>query len=318
MTCTASAPGKAILFGEHFVVHGVRAILGAINRRVVVTSSIMDEPVICIRSSLGNCRHGMDEPVRDPRLRPVDYLAKRTTSASPHVEGLCIDIHSEIPAGVGLGSSSATCVATAASLSGLSGMYNKDAICSMAIDAERTIFEDTSGADCTACTYGGLIQYGRDSGFERVPLRGDLELVISDSGVTHSTDTLVRRVAVFADEHPDAFGSMCRRESALINSVLQCLRENDLDSLGDAMRENQTYLCRLGISNDTLDEMITISDSICRGSKITGAGGGGCIIAVARGPANDAARLLGEKGLDSFAVRIDRAGLKTDIPHISP
>jgi len=42
----ASAPAKIILFGEHFVVHGTKAILAAIDKRVTVTSTFTDNKSI--------------------------------------------------------------------------------------------------------------------------------------------------------------------------------------------------------------------------------------------------------------------------------
>jgi mevalonate kinase len=44
----ASAPGKVILFGEHFVVHGVKAILCAINKRITVTAEKIEGGKISI------------------------------------------------------------------------------------------------------------------------------------------------------------------------------------------------------------------------------------------------------------------------------
>ena len=43
MISKASAPGKVILFGEHFVVYGEKAILGSIDKRILVTSETNEE-----------------------------------------------------------------------------------------------------------------------------------------------------------------------------------------------------------------------------------------------------------------------------------
>ena len=53
MKSVASAPAKIILFGEHFVVHGTKAILAAIDKRVTVTSTFTDNKTIKINSQLG-------------------------------------------------------------------------------------------------------------------------------------------------------------------------------------------------------------------------------------------------------------------------
>ena len=43
MTSIASAPAKVILFGEHFVVYDVKAVLCSIDKRVKVTTTPIDE-----------------------------------------------------------------------------------------------------------------------------------------------------------------------------------------------------------------------------------------------------------------------------------
>ena len=121
MKSIASAPGKIILFGEHFVVHGTKAILAAINKRVIVTSAFTENNIIRINSELGT----VDVPISSPHeevkseFRPFVYLAIEMISSNQNVNGLEITINSDIPIGVGLGSSSACCVAATASISGL-------------------------------------------------------------------------------------------------------------------------------------------------------------------------------------------------------
>ena len=191
MKSIASAPGKIILFGEHFVVHGTKAILAAIDKRVTVTTTFTDNKTIKINSELGT----IDVPIQvDPQwqevkseFRPFVFLANRLMTNSDKVwdpgnfhffnrcSGLEITIDSDIPIGVGLGSSSACCVAATASIFGLFKELSSEEILKISIEAEKTIFPDTSGADCTVCTYGGMIEYpsvekkiGRASCRERV------------------------------------------------------------------------------------------------------------------------------------------------------
>jgi len=63
LTSISKAPGKIILFGEHFVVHGNRAILGAINKYATVTSEKTNTNNILISSSLGQASIEKDEDV---------------------------------------------------------------------------------------------------------------------------------------------------------------------------------------------------------------------------------------------------------------
>ena len=324
MISRASAPGKVILFGEHFVVHGTRAILAAINRRITVTSRITGEPTVSIRSDLGECEVDAGPPppggggAAPPELRPFEFLARKMIGefagggGGGGRAGIRMEIESEIPRGAGLGSSSASCVAAACSVSRLfTAGHTRDDICRMAIEAERTIFENTSGADCTACAHGGVILYGRGAGFERIGPGPGMRLVISDSGIARSTGEVAARVARFRDRDPERFGSICARESALIDRAVSLIRRGDHRALGEAMRENQRHLRDIRVSSGALEDMIRVADSCSFGSKITGAGGGGCIVSMAdAASAGRVAEALRGGGIRSFAAEIDHSGLE--------
>ena len=120
MKSIATAPGKVILFGEHFVVHGIQAVLGAIDKRVTVTSSRRDDEIIYIESILGKLAVQNSDSIEnvDKKFRPFVHIAKKTLERHGN-RGISIKIDSEIPPGVGLGSSSACCVAASASIMNL-------------------------------------------------------------------------------------------------------------------------------------------------------------------------------------------------------
>ena len=147
MKSIASAPGKIILFGEHFVVHGTKAILAAIDKRVTVTTTFTENKTIKINSELGTIEAPISSSYEEVKgeFRPFVYLVNKINN--PVVSGLEITIDSDIPIGVGLGSSSACCVAAAASISELFNELSSEEILKMSIEAEKTIFPDTSGAD---------------------------------------------------------------------------------------------------------------------------------------------------------------------------
>ena len=127
MSSTASAPAKVILFGEHFVVYDVKAILCSINRRVKVTTTPIDEKIIRIKSKIGQEDIKAEEETR-PSFRPFAFIARKAIKEFNYEKGLEITIDSDIPSGVGLGSSSACCVAAAASVFGLFSSTTKEEI----------------------------------------------------------------------------------------------------------------------------------------------------------------------------------------------
>jgi mevalonate kinase len=308
----ASAPAKIILFGEHFVVHGTKAILAAIDKRVTVTSAFTDNNIIRVNSELGT----LDVPVSSPyeevksEFRPFVYLANEMITSNQNVNGLEITINSDIPIGVGLGSSSACCVAATASISGLFKEVSSEENLKMSIEAEKTIFPDTSGADCTVCTYGGIIEYDKINGSKKNTDTSNLNLLITNSMIPHSTKRSVEKVSKFKEDDEERFSQLCALETKLIDEVNIALKNKDLITLGLKMSENQKYLEEIQVSNDTLRGMIGSLKEISLGAKITGAGDGGCVIALVKDENLDKVPALLGKDKEYFSAKIDTNGVE--------
>ncbi|HEY5736541.1 MAG TPA: mevalonate kinase [Nitrosopumilus sp.] len=312
MKSKASSPAKVILFGEHFVVYGVKAILCAINKRITVTAETIQENKISIKSNIGNLELEPNKKISEINspLKPFYYLANKLIKNQN--TGIEIFVESDIPLGVGLGSSSACCVAGAAAISRLFRNTSKEEILNLAIEAERTIFENTSGADCTVCTYGGIMEYDKENGFNKIKYEPNFHLVIANSKIEHSTKSIVDRVKQFKEKNEDKFSKLCKKESKLVEDVLELLKENNVIELGNKITENQEYLEVIGISNEKLRNMIQVGQSKSFGAKITGAGGGGCIFALTN--ESNLEQTMNEfknKNYDCFSVKIDFKGLDT-------
>ena len=308
MKSIASAPAKIILFGEHFVVHGTKAILAAIDKRVTVTSTFTENKTIKVNSELGTIEVPISSSYEEVKseFRPFVYLANKIINSEQNVSGLEITIDSDIPIGVGLGSSSACCVAAAASISELFKELSSEEILNLSIDAEKTIFPDTSGADCTVCTYGGMIEY---PSIEKIDNTFDLNLLIANSMIPHNTKNSVKKVNKFKENDEDRFSQLCDLENGLIGEVIVAMKNNDTTTLGLKMSENQKYLEEIQVSNDTLRDMINSLNEISLGSKITGAGDGGCIIALVKDENMDKVTALLPKDKEYFSAKIDTKGV---------
>ena len=311
MKSIASAPAKIILFGEHFVVHGTKAILAAIDKRVTVTTIFTENKTIKINSELGTIEVPILSSHEDVKneFKPFVYLANKIINSEPNVTGLEITIDSDIPIGVGLGSSSACCVAAAASISELFNKLSSEEILNLSIEAEKTIFPNTSGADCTVCTYGGMIEYDQSSGTRKIESTFQINLVIANSMIPHSTKSSVERVSKFKENDEERFSQLCDLENGLIDEVITAMKNNDSTTLGLKMSENQKYLEEIQISNDTLRNMINSLNQISLGSKITGAGDGGCIIALVQDNNMDKVPALLGKDKECFSAKIDTKGV---------
>ena len=312
MKSKASAPGKVILFGEHFVVYGVKAILCSIDKRVTVTAEKTNERKISINSKIGKLDLEPDKSIFEINspLKPFYYLANKAIKNEN--SGIHIEIDSEIPLGAGLGSSSACCVAGAAAIFKLFGEISKEKILEYAIEAERTIFENTSGADCTVCTYGGIMEYDKNNGFKKIEDEPNFQLVIANSNIEHSTQSMVSNVKEFENKNKEKFSELSELESKLVEDILKLVKENKIDEIGEKINQNQKYLETIGISNSELTKMIKIGQESSFGAKITGSGGGGCIFALTNeSNLEKVLKKFKDSNYECFSSKIDFKGLNT-------
>ncbi len=304
------APAKVILFGEHFVVHGTSAVLCAVDMLVKVTVTAIDEPVLHIESEIESCKTNIIDGTVPPTLGPLGYIARKISEKSNH-KGVHVRVESQIPHGVGLGSSSACCIAAAHAAAKLYPEYTNEDVFKIALQAERISFANASGADSAASMHGGVLSFDLGSDFKRLECPADLNLIVANSKMQRSTNDIVAHVGEFRAKNTAKFESLCKKESDLVANAISALKDGDLEKIGMYIKENQSYLDEIGISNETLDEMISIADRYGYGSKITGAGGGGCIISVVPPEKQNAAiNALKDAGYESHAVKIDYSGVR--------
>jgi mevalonate kinase len=311
LTSISKAPGKIILFGEHFVVYHNRAILGAIDKYATVTSEKTNTDNILISSSLGQSSIQKDEDMNkvEKKFRPFFYIAKQIIFKNNFDKGISIKIESDIPIGAGLGSSSACCVAAAASISNLFNNTDKKDILDLAIQAEKTIFPNSSGADCTVSVYGGIIEYQKERGFSKINTDNGFNFLIINSEQVHITDKVVERVKKFKEENKNVFSELCSEEERLITKALDSMKNNDLETIGKCMAQNQIYLEQIGVSNDELLLIIKEIEKITFGAKITGAGDGGCIIALTQKD-NELTEYVNTTKYQTHQVSIQKTGMQ--------
>ena len=273
------------------MVHGAKSLLCAIDKRITIATKKIHDQKIVIKTDISDEDFVIPRKVSylqiDPRVRPVYYIADTLAKKVGWDKGVHIDIESELPLGAGLGSSSACCVAGASALLGLFGLNRtKNNILKIAIDAERTAFPKSSGADCTVCTLGGAITYVKNANNQnahtnKIDFSNNIQIIIADSDMPHSTEAIVNTVSKFKKQNPVDFESMSKKINMIIHESCKSLACGDVTKLGKLALDNQEYLEEIGVSNDTLRRMIKSISRIAAGAKITGAGGGGCIIVFA-------------------------------------
>lgn len=314
-----SAPAKIILFGEHFVVYNKPAILASVTKRIKVGAHLNNSKTINIKSDLGieasykesdfNIIKGANDS--QTILYPLYESARNVLSERHQILGLDILVNSEFPYGLGLGSSAASCVATVAAVDSLFHKPDKQYVCDKAIKSERLIHNNSSGADCYISTFGGLMYYIKNTGFNKIYCRKDLSLIIGNTGIRHSTGALVSSVKKFKDENSSLFNNLSRRAENICQDAFTAITKGDERKLGKLMRENHTLLQQIGVSNDKIDDLVNACvENGALGAKLTGAGGGGIMIALV--PQEQRLKIIStieKNGCECIPVEIDFNGL---------
>jgi mevalonate kinase len=315
----ASAPAKIILFGEHFVVYGNYAILASINKRVNVTVNLNKTQTINIRSDLGIMASYTDSKFNLIRggkntreiLDPLYKCASDVLLERKQNLGMDINLISEVPCGIGLGSSAACCVATVAAVDSLFHEPDKRWVCAKAVESERLIHNNSSGGDCYISTFGGLIYYSKNKGFKKIESRKDLSLIVVNTGVRHSTGDLVSSVKRFKDDNVSLFKDLSSCADNICQNAFAAINIGDQKQLGILMNENHALLQQLRVSHKKIDQVAKICiKNGALGAKLTGAGGGGSMIALILN--EDKIKVISDIEMNSYEcmpVKIDYDGL---------
>ena len=277
----ASAPGKFVILGEHAVVYGKPAVVLAVDLRMT----------IAVRDSRYNTINGERiDFKRQPHLR---YLTRDVDHA------LEFSTESMIPVGSGMGSSAALSAARALALSMRRGdAMGEEELVEEAYGAELYAQGIGSPMDASACVHGGGIAVNLPESSDRhlwTISRGertwsvsdvdvpDMTFVIGNTGIRAPTGPLVSKVRRYMERSSFAVDVVDDIEQVTIEGS-QALARDDVEALGRLMTEDHKLLSILGVSCRELNKLVNASLPYSYGAKLTGAGGGGCMVALTDRP----------------------------------
>jgi mevalonate kinase len=304
MRAIAEAPSKVIITGEHFVVHGAWALAAALPRKVRV------EMAPAAKFSVSSDRFG---GARSRQLLPVSRVVgamAREFSVKPDVK---VSISSAVPQGAGLGSSASTMVAVAAAFSSLNSLgLGVDEIIQCSMVGERHVHGNPSGIDPAICGHGGVLLFRPGSKPRRIALGSPRTLIVSYSGRVRSTRGQINTVARMKARYPGLFSMLADGVGALSLTAAERLKAGDMKGLGELLTINHAVLGTVGVSNETLDAMVDLFASLgSYGAKLTGAGGGGSVVAVApEAKEKSIVSGLTARGFETFKARVPSEGVK--------
>jgi len=285
--------GKIILLGEHFVVHGLPAIVAALD--LVTTAEIVQLDSLlggcwgpALRSHLGAVGERPAIKIIDNRPKVPTYKPLKTKEYEQMVHAVFNILNVTAPSVVtfsgtlpvtngGIGASAAAAVALARALNHKFNLnLSSDQINQVAFCGEQKVHGTPSGIDNAAATFGGIFAFKKEK--ERNLLSGNalLKIVIADSG--RATNT--KQVLAAVNTHK--LQNLAKSYTKLFEQAHAALVHNDLVSLGQAMSQNHTLLQELGVSSPELDSLVSCAlEHGALGAKLTGTGCGGLMIALA-------------------------------------
>jgi mevalonate kinase len=326
---TASAPGKVYLFGEHAVVYGEPAVPCAVERRARVTVEERADDRLRVHASDLTLDGFTVEYDTDTTDRPdVDVAPALLRTAMGYIDGAVdqardaagapdagfeVTIESDIPLGAGLGSSAAVVVATiAAATTELGVELPAETIADRAFRVEYDVQDgQASRADTFCSTMGGAVRVEGDD-CRRIPDVPNLPFVVGHDGGAGDTGELVAGVRALREEYGFAADTV-----AAIGDVVRegedLLRDGDLAGLGELMDFDHGLLAALGVSSRSLDAMVWAArDAGALGAKLTGAGGGGCIVALDETEATRTALEFSPECEQAFRAELDSEGVRVE------
>jgi mevalonate kinase len=290
--------GKVILLGEHAVVFGhpaVAAGLGAtVRAHAAPGSGAISVPAWQLEAQVG------DDSLPG---QAIACLLERL-----HFEKTSLDfwMEADVPARAGLGSSAAMAVAVARAVAVRTGAAEPEVM--EAVAAAEAVFHRTpSGIDAAAASHGRLGRFDKQRGWQDLPLARPFELCVGLCGRSHDTGAQVARVRALCDRIPvarqliDAMGEVA-------SAGMEALAAGDLGALAHLFNMAHGLLAGVGVSSPELDDMIHVARQAgAPGAKLTGAGGGGAVIALPENHGEEILRRWRGKGYYGFLTTIGHA-----------
>ncbi|KAJ3695696.1 hypothetical protein LUZ60_001073 [Juncus effusus] len=253
-------------------------------------------------------------------------------------------VTSELPLGSGLGSSAAFCVSISGALIALNAQsFNEnrqkdswlsfekkelELVNNWAFEGEKIIHGKPSGIDNTVSTFGNMIKFKKGE-ITKLNSSSPIKMLVTDTKVGRNTKALVSSVSLKTLRHPFAMQSIFNAIDSLSNELAEIVEAPAGDELAISEKEeklkeimgmNQGLLRCIGVSHESIETVVRITESEKSGngklvSKLTGAGGGGCVLTLIPTLLSDTAiqKVISElelHGFRCFMVQVGGKGLE--------
>lgn len=265
--------GKVILLGEHSVVYGHPALAAGLERGITATAERAATASLEIDPWNVTVVPSGEEP-----LARAFAVALALHDRAP----VRVRARVELPAGAGLGCSAALGVAVIGAIDeALEVKRTPEELAAVSLAWEKVFHGNPSGIDNTMAACGGIGLFRRGQPLSPIVARTPLRLVVANSGEQASTKQMVESVARQHAKDPAKLDQIFEGIAAIVQNGKTAIESGKLRDLGQLMTLNQKLLNTLLLSTAKLEELCdAATEAGALGAKLTGSGGGGCMIAL--------------------------------------
>ena len=295
----AVASGKVILLGEHAVVYGHTAIVAGIDNGAEASVVIDGTSIITVGDHAARLNQGVLGVAFSELLKALDTPPLRAK------------VRLNVPPGCGLGASAAAGVALARAALNLfepaqsESAIQRKTILRAAHAWEKVFHGNPSGIDATAATIGGCFAFDRGTGPESLMLPRPMQLAVAVADAPAETRSVVAKVAKLRKRDPPRINGILEQIAELVAEARHAMQQGETDHLGQLMNANHALLQGLAVSTPKLDEAcITALQAGALGAKLTGSGGGGCVIALCDSSTEPVLQAWKSRSLSCFSVTV--------------
>ncbi|MEM4261444.1 MAG: mevalonate kinase [Candidatus Diapherotrites archaeon] len=304
--------GKAILFGEHFVVYGLPGIVSAIDlnttctfkknpkgvKGIISNDLVTGEKIVYGRAPYKNLDKVIKVILEKTGIKEDDFTLELKTNMS--LKG-------------GMGSSAALCVSITKCLNEQFKLnLTLEQVNKIAYEAEKVFHATPSGIDNTASTYGGLLWFMKKDNktqIEKIQIKKSIEAILADTGIMRDTGEVVKMVKEQKEKNKEKYKTIFEKYEKIAKQAKQSIEEENWERVCELMQENQELLREIGVSSQENEKLISIAlASGAKAAKITGAGLGGNIIAITPGKElqEKVAKAFQKKGYKAYKIKIGK------------
>lgn len=276
--------GKLILFGEHFVVYKVPALVGAVSAYTDCELQYLDEPgleVVDNRPAVPKYK----EQKYDEGMEAIN-LTLNHLGVDVNKRGVKLTFGGDLCCASGIGASAAQVVSLARAVNLAEGRsMTEDEINAAGYEGEKGYHGTPSGIDNTAATFGGLLRFQRTDDapiFDKKSLASPIRIVYASTGITASTTKVVGDVRAKKEADEAWFSNLLGQYKSLVEEGQWAIEAGDLITVGKLMDQNHALLRELTVSCKELDDLVAAAKSAgAIGAKMSGTGRGGLMVALA-------------------------------------